>query len=701
VSRNRTDTGAASKGCSGSSQKVYDEASHFHFAEAGKTQAASSSSAGASASPIVGGSAASPPAVAAASTADVLNLTSPFTVALLQLKNSTRGAAYTQALSTLHNILHNVVLHPAEAKYRSIRTSNAAFQSKLGSKPGGIEAIKAAGFSSELEGKARPAPVEPQTEIASAAADAVAVQSPSMAPSAEASATCSAAASAVADDRLVLIPDVKAWEVLQSCMGTLSLFRRAAIDVGLAFLASSSVQLYSAAQRDEVVRMHLEKYGNREQARAEQRESALRAEQSGAGYAFIPEGRMGLVGRQGMTPSNIKGLCTSGLLQSDTGAVLLASSLSLGITILVHLKDDQALPEVSMMLRMYGGVTPLTARVLCTGTDASRSLGSKLIGILPKNNTNSSEFGARNVLMVVTCDAVLVDIEEYRGKPDMFGSSGEMHRRLDIVHHPSAAMVINVGELHHSLPLHLNFTVSHAGYTLERWTPPADNDAVLAPTAAAFIQQHNLVGTSLAAAASSSGSFSVSELLPLSEQFSRWRACFLAGKLRDGTHALNTRKEFSSERELDRLCARQTLALRRLTLLHQGEAERSMISDNQLVVDVKYALTQLESGHPSLLPYGTQLDDVARYFMGAIRHALQESGETGAAAAASAVQSRSLTNSSRPSPEHAALKRLLLRASSEICGTASLFLLLWHLMLALEANAPVNTHSHAIAEMFL
>jgi hypothetical protein len=49
-------------------------------------------------------------------------------------------------LVTCYKMLSNLANNPDEAKYSSIRIQNAAFQSKVGSVPGGIDLFLAAGF---------------------------------------------------------------------------------------------------------------------------------------------------------------------------------------------------------------------------------------------------------------------------------------------------------------------------------------------------------------------------------------------------------------------------------------------------------------------------------------------------------------------------------------------------------------------------
>jgi hypothetical protein len=53
---------------------------------------------------------------------------------------------YKTALSTASKLLNNIVQHPMEEKYRSIKKSNAAFHKRLGGVNGGEALLLAAGF---------------------------------------------------------------------------------------------------------------------------------------------------------------------------------------------------------------------------------------------------------------------------------------------------------------------------------------------------------------------------------------------------------------------------------------------------------------------------------------------------------------------------------------------------------------------------
>ena len=56
------------------------------------------------------------------------------------------------AVTTLEKILSNIIGHPMEDKYRRVKKMNAAFQKRLGGLVGGDDAMKAAGFDTEVDG---------------------------------------------------------------------------------------------------------------------------------------------------------------------------------------------------------------------------------------------------------------------------------------------------------------------------------------------------------------------------------------------------------------------------------------------------------------------------------------------------------------------------------------------------------------------
>jgi hypothetical protein len=90
---------------------------------------------------------ASTPAVAPAA------LTAPAAPQLMQLFDKAMDKLLTNseeivynAVGLLFKVLSNIVLHPMEEKYRKIKTTNAAFSSKVHSIPGGADCMRAAGF---------------------------------------------------------------------------------------------------------------------------------------------------------------------------------------------------------------------------------------------------------------------------------------------------------------------------------------------------------------------------------------------------------------------------------------------------------------------------------------------------------------------------------------------------------------------------
>mmetsp|Transcript_38756 Transcript_38756/g.51063 ORF Transcript_38756/g.51063 Transcript_38756/m.51063 type:complete len:428 (-) Transcript_38756:224-1507(-) len=72
--------------------------------------------------------------------------TDPISLAIAQITSQPAPTA-RGALSTLSKIIQNIIDNPMEDKYRSIKRSNAAFQKKIGSIPGGEAIMIAMGFS--------------------------------------------------------------------------------------------------------------------------------------------------------------------------------------------------------------------------------------------------------------------------------------------------------------------------------------------------------------------------------------------------------------------------------------------------------------------------------------------------------------------------------------------------------------------------
>lgn len=90
-----------------------------------------------------------PPAAAATATAAVP--ADPLKAALQQLRSSSSPADYLTCVTTLEKILSNIVNNPMEEKYRKVKKQNAAFQRRLGGRPGGEAAMKAAGFITQQD----------------------------------------------------------------------------------------------------------------------------------------------------------------------------------------------------------------------------------------------------------------------------------------------------------------------------------------------------------------------------------------------------------------------------------------------------------------------------------------------------------------------------------------------------------------------
>jgi hypothetical protein len=67
-------------------------------------------------------------------------------LAMLLSLAEVQGTEVEQALQTVHKMLSNLHTSPNEVKYRSIRVSNKAFQSKVASISGAVELLLAAGF---------------------------------------------------------------------------------------------------------------------------------------------------------------------------------------------------------------------------------------------------------------------------------------------------------------------------------------------------------------------------------------------------------------------------------------------------------------------------------------------------------------------------------------------------------------------------
>mmetsp|Transcript_7420 Transcript_7420/g.15259 ORF Transcript_7420/g.15259 Transcript_7420/m.15259 type:complete len:461 (-) Transcript_7420:188-1570(-) len=71
---------------------------------------------------------------------------SPLSAALTTLRFSNSTDVYKTALSTADKLLGNIIDHPMEEKYRSIKKANPAFQRRLGGVTGGEALLLSAGF---------------------------------------------------------------------------------------------------------------------------------------------------------------------------------------------------------------------------------------------------------------------------------------------------------------------------------------------------------------------------------------------------------------------------------------------------------------------------------------------------------------------------------------------------------------------------
>lgn len=78
-------------------------------------------------------------------------LTRNVLTALTTLKRHCTPQQFTVAVRTLLTFVRNVVNNPGEAKYRKVRTANQTFQTRLASKPGGSDAMRAFGFEAATE----------------------------------------------------------------------------------------------------------------------------------------------------------------------------------------------------------------------------------------------------------------------------------------------------------------------------------------------------------------------------------------------------------------------------------------------------------------------------------------------------------------------------------------------------------------------
>jgi len=86
---------------------------------------------------------------AAAAAAPATTDASPLASALMTLRTSNSNDVYRTALTTADKLLKNIVSHPMEEKYRTIKKSNPAFNKRLGGVTGGEAFLLASGFTIE------------------------------------------------------------------------------------------------------------------------------------------------------------------------------------------------------------------------------------------------------------------------------------------------------------------------------------------------------------------------------------------------------------------------------------------------------------------------------------------------------------------------------------------------------------------------
>lgn len=95
---------------------------------------------------VMNGAGSSADNVGSSSARDTQPLSARVLTALTQLKNNCPTQDFVVAVRTLLTFVKNVVDHPGQEKYRRVRTSNNTFQTRLGSKTGGVTCMEAFGF---------------------------------------------------------------------------------------------------------------------------------------------------------------------------------------------------------------------------------------------------------------------------------------------------------------------------------------------------------------------------------------------------------------------------------------------------------------------------------------------------------------------------------------------------------------------------
>lgn len=86
-----------------------------------------------------------------ASTPAAVSSSNPLQTAFATMKSSNPPQTYITAVTTLEKVLSNITSNPMEEKYRKVKKMNAAFQKRLGGVAGGDDAMKAAGFVTEMD----------------------------------------------------------------------------------------------------------------------------------------------------------------------------------------------------------------------------------------------------------------------------------------------------------------------------------------------------------------------------------------------------------------------------------------------------------------------------------------------------------------------------------------------------------------------
>lgn len=71
--------------------------------------------------------------------------------AIRQLRMRYSGERVSKAVSILYKILSNIVQHPLEEKFRSIRKTNRVFESHVGAYPECLAFLRAVGFEDQAE----------------------------------------------------------------------------------------------------------------------------------------------------------------------------------------------------------------------------------------------------------------------------------------------------------------------------------------------------------------------------------------------------------------------------------------------------------------------------------------------------------------------------------------------------------------------